>query len=133
MTRNTARNSAPFDVLARLEELSQLEPNWDSYGAAPITTNAIESAREFFGKVQAQMSDRAAEAVLPSDISPIPNGGILAEWVGPAAEIEIHVGPEGKLGYLYIDKRGPDRRFEEADEISLTDALQLVEKTLTAR
>jgi hypothetical protein len=115
---------------ARLEELGALVHDWDSYGAAPITARALRAARKFFQTVIERFGPSAGDAALPRDISPIPSGGVLAEWVGPSAEIEIHIGPGGKLGYLFIDRRGAEPQFDEGDEISLDRALALVGEAL---
>ena len=48
-------------ALQRLDELAQLEPNWNSYGAAAMSPRAITIAREFLKSVAKRLDDKVGE------------------------------------------------------------------------
>lgn len=104
----------------RLDALSTLEPDWDSYGGRPPTARAIGLASRVIVESVAQTGGA------PSDVMPLSAGGLQLIWEHGPDELQIDVGPDGVLGYLVI-RRGDDAAgTAEADDISLTDALALV-------
>lgn len=70
-------------VNARLDELANLEHDWDSYGADPIHPRALARAR------------RLVELISPflgaPFISPLCDGGIDIEWVSDSIEVSLEV------------------------------------------
>lgn len=93
---------APID--ARIDEFLQLPRNWDSYGADVISPESASCARELaLFSVYSSMFD-----VEPSSYSlrvfPLAEGGIQLEWESGNRYLEVEVGPETTLAYLYIDR-----------------------------
>lgn len=69
-----------------LQKLSELGPNWDTYGAKPITEQALKAAMEITGII----------ANKPPSIVPTVEGGIQLEWHTCGHNIEIEIGPDGQ-------------------------------------
>lgn len=81
--RDTTPAPSPEDrLLARLDELAKLQPDWDSYGATPITPEAIATAR-------LMLTERPA-------IVPTTKGGIAFEWPS-SAEVNVEIEPDGTI------------------------------------
>lgn len=71
------------DLTAQLAGLAELQEGWDSYGANPITAEAIARCKAIH-------------------FSPCTNGGILIELTDGAHEVELSVEPDGTLsGVIY--------------------------------
>jgi hypothetical protein len=106
----------------RLDALSKLEPDWDSYGGLPPTARAI-------GLVSRVIVESAATAgETPTDVMPLPAGGLQLIWEHEPDELQIDVGPDGTLGYLLIERGRATPQMHEADDISLADARAMVAK-----
>jgi hypothetical protein len=114
----------------RLDDLSKLEHDWDTYGALPLTANALELAETTMRKVVKALGKSLPERVAPYTVMPIADGGVSIEWRGPMADLELDIGPSGALSYLIIERVDEDRRFEEGSEISEQQALDLVRRVI---
>lgn len=106
--------------LCELDELGQLAADWDSQGSPPPTKAARSLARDVLVCVAASLGNVARDRVRPYAVAPMPGGAVFLEWRGKDADVEVHVGPEGDLGYLVEDRRGLERTFEEGDAAPLT-------------
>ena len=109
----------------RLDELSKLERDWDTYGALPLTSVALEAAEKIMRKVVKAFGKMPSEGVAPYTLMPIADGGVSIEWRGPQADLEIDIGPSGALSYLLIERADGNRRFEEGSDISQEQVLDL--------
>jgi hypothetical protein len=68
-------------------KMATLQPNWDSYGAAPIDTRAIEAARSFeatFWRV------------------PTCNGGVQLEWHALDIDLEVAIASDGTVEGVFV-------------------------------
>src|SRR5262245_7709026 len=90
--------------LQRLDELSKLERDWDSYGALPLTPTALALAEVTMRKAVDIFGVAFGERVAPYTLMPITDGGVSIEWRGPHATLELDIGPSGALSYLLIDR-----------------------------
>jgi hypothetical protein len=117
-------------ALQRLDELSKLERDWDSYGALPLTSTALARADATMRKTVDLLGPTLGERVAPYTLMPIADGGVSIEWRGPSETLELDVGPSGALSYLLIDQSTEERQFEEASDISEEQALDLVRRVL---
>jgi hypothetical protein len=97
------------DMFARLNAMTRLEHDWDSYGAEAPSKASISVLRSLIGKVLAEFSFLGLKAI-PFMVAPNPDGGVLAEWRNDSRLIEVIVNPDQILSYFM--KLG-DHREEE--------------------
>jgi hypothetical protein len=114
----------------RLDKLSKLERDWDSYGALPLTPTALAQADAIMRKAVDLFGVTLDEGVAPYTLMPIADGGVSIEWRGPGTTLELDIGPSGALSYLLIDHSTEERRFEEASDVPEEQALDLVRRVL---
>jgi hypothetical protein len=107
-------------LFARLDDLSALQQDWDSYGGLPPTARAIGAASHLIVEAASHASDVASE------VMPFPDGGLQVIWEHGPDELQIDVGPMGDLGYLCIRRGDGAPLMTEGEGISLADALALV-------
>jgi hypothetical protein len=110
------------DALERLEEISSLGRDWDSYNSESPSRLAISTARSFI--VALNRRNKAA----PFFIGPIPDGGIQMEWQGTGGDLEVEIMPAGdSLNYLRITGKGTvNRKSEERHHASIEQVLAQV-------
>lgn len=113
-------------ALARLEELRQLEADWDTYGGLPPTASALAHAKALMNLA----FERAGLPGVPHEIFPIADGGISLEWRYPSLELGLNAYPErdseGGWSYLLIERDAAGRRATEKYDLTDDDALALV-------
>ena len=114
----------------QLMQLSLLEQNWDSYGAEPVSSVAIDKAYALLQLLQESRVDLLQERIAPYAIAPLANGGVQLEWRGGDRALEVEVGPDGDFGYLSIVEDGDARSFQEEDHVSTSQIVELIAKTL---
>jgi hypothetical protein len=107
-------------LFERLDELSALRQDWDSYGGLPPTARAIGAA----SRLIVEATTRGDE--VPAEVMPFPDGGLHVIWEQGQTELQIDVGPSGTLGYLVIHQTDGSRTMTEGEGISLAEALALV-------
>ena len=110
-------------MVQRIAGFAKLEPDWDSYGAAAPTPEALEVATQCLRVLVDTYAPTAGDKALPFWVSPLPNGGVQLEWRGPTAELEVEIGPLGQLGFLFQVGQGANAVYEEGDDASLSDVL----------
>jgi hypothetical protein len=113
----------------RLRGLETLDSNWDSYGSVPPNPRALAAARSLIQKVY-QISAYSGATVVPYSVLPLSGGGVQIEWRGPAGVIEIEVSAAGELGYLIAKGTGPERVFEEGNDVAEFRAVDLVRSVM---
>jgi len=85
------------ELLAQLADFSRLGDNWDGYGGAPISREAIALVRSVLG---AQMRNPGG-LVFP-EIVPTPNGTVALEWQEGGGEAVVEVGEERISGFVKL-------------------------------
>jgi hypothetical protein len=108
-------------LFGRLDELSALQTDWDSYGALPPTARAIGVASRLIVEATTRVGD------VPSAVMPFPNGGLQVIWERGQNELQVDVDPKGCLGYLTIHRGDGEPAMTEADDVSLVDILAMIE------
>jgi hypothetical protein len=83
-------------TIDRLTQLSRLQQNWDSYGAFPVSPQAIALAIQVMSNV---MTDRTP---MPT-IVPTTDRGIQLEWHLAGIDMEVEIRSDGILSVLYED------------------------------
>jgi hypothetical protein len=117
-------------ALQRLEELSRLERDWDTYGALPLTATALTLAEALMRQAVDLLGSGMGERVAPYTLMPIADGGVSIEWRGPQATLELDIGPSGMLSYLLVDNSTGERQFDEEAEVSERQALDAVRRVV---
>lgn len=116
-----------------LDKLATLAPNWDSYGSDPPTERARELARTLLETIAKQHGWRASGRIEPFTVGALPGSGVLLEWRGDDASLEVDIGPDGEIGYLFVDRRGGERRVEEVNDVPISTVLVRLATILTLR
>lgn len=110
-------------VFDELDQLAALSPNWDSLGSDAPTQPARRCARVILEQIVDRFGTSAGRLAEPSAVAAMPGSGVLLEWRGEHANLEVDIGPGGGIGYLFVDRRCGGRRAEEADAVSLATIL----------
>lgn len=76
------------DMFSEYEEYT--EPNWDGYGAAPISLLTVQAAREYAATL-------SPEELVTVDIAPGGDGSIGFEWRTDSSIRMVDVGPDGRI------------------------------------
>lgn len=114
------------EALGRLEELSRLPANWDSYDADPISKNALDRARELLLTLRAALEESLGDAFIPVNIAPIADGGVQLEWEQGGSYLEVELSTESEIGYLQAEGGKTNRRSWSGEDISIDEAVALV-------
>lgn len=109
--RMTLRAHTMMDDEAQAHEqisrLVLLPTNWDSHGSQPVQEAAVDGAH--------YLLRQSCRRGLPlPQILPAPGGGLQLEWNLVRRALELEIGPEGKIGYLFVDD---DQRQEREGTI----------------
>lgn len=106
------------DALARIQELAELNDNWDSYGAISPTKQAI------LGAVQL-INDLLDETSPAPDIFPVPNGNLQLEWSCFGFNLEIEVESLGRC-HVFCEKLDDGTHWEKTLTYDLTEVREVV-------
>lgn len=117
-------------ALRKLDKLKNLPEDWDSYGADPINPIAIAKAKSIITSVMIAFGDIVGNVVRLTDVIPIADGGVQLEWIGPHAELEIEISPNGNIGLLYISGSGDKRNYVESGDNSLNDVYTVIARLI---
>lgn len=108
----------------RLHELGSLPLDWNSYGGAPASYQAIASGLRILQAVAFLDLRRPSEWALPFVIAPLPDGGIHMEWRKRADELTIEVHPDGSTGFLAIESRCGEEKADEVDQVQMSELVR---------
>ena len=78
-------------------ELLGLRQDWDSYGAPPINTTAIQRGIEILAEIMAPDS-------MPPTFVPTNSGGCQLEWHSQGRDVEIEISSEGCTSVFFHDR-----------------------------
>lgn len=115
-------------LIFRIEELSALPPDWDSYGAKVLSGAARRSAIVLLANLAAQYGEQLAEVV---QVFPVPTGGIQFEWEieDRGIEVEFEINPEGTVHLLLCTDGAEDIEPPRNQPFSIDDALAFVQES----
>lgn len=109
-----------WEDLQRILAFAALECDWDSYGAEPISHDAIEGAQLLLSAVASQAEYKLGRGVKPYAVAPLADGGVQIEWRGAEYAIEVEISPDGRYGYLVVTGEPAEPTvMEEAENLSL--------------
>lgn len=104
-------NASALASLKSYEALSQ--PNWDGYGAEPISSDTLTYARSFIRALPTSLGK--------PEVSPSADGAIALEWMpsaGPVHKLFLDIGP-GKQWFAYWKMRdGTFDRFPGTGDVT---------------
>ncbi len=92
---NTWKRSAQ----KKLEQLSKLPENWNSYGSRPVQAEAIEITANL-------LSDLVKLKMPEPQIFPVSGGGLQLEWKNLGRELEIEIRCDRRIEFLVVDEEG---------------------------
>ena len=100
------------EKLVAIRRLEELESDWDSYGASPISPESIMTALEKLERQFGQVT--TAEP----DVSATPTGNVRLEWEwdGDSKSLSVEFLPGGAMRYGYTDFSDPLRDREGESE-----------------
>ncbi len=113
----------------RITELASLQANWDGYGAEPPSALAYARALQLILTLNSQSIARGRFRV-PFTSAPIADGGLQVEWKGPNARIEVQAAPDGSFGYLIVAGAPGDREYHEADDLDLSQIVEVIHRII---
>lgn len=113
------------ELLAELNRLNQLEPNWDGEAAAAITPRAIGEARQILSNALGSYP-LLERSLRPFFVVPSPDGGVDLEWRSGQRSVEIAIDPDGTIAFLTADRTGERPRFHEHHGVSRQQAVSLI-------
>lgn len=107
-----------------LREIGRLEPDWDGYGALPISKAVLGNALQLVDVVESQHPN------LPNpEISPKSNGTISMEWESMQGEAYLEIG-NSRFSF-FIRSKFDERFLRDGDAGSIdSDLLTVVERVL---
>ena len=82
---------------SRVNDLSQLPDNWDTYGGRGLQETAIEALVNVLHDLHSYIQS-------PPAISLTDAGGLIAEWASPQARIELQADPDSVTSVYYVDR-----------------------------
>jgi len=106
------------DTRRKFDQLLDLPPNWDGYGARAMDPAVLERALRV-------LLDVVPLSAPSPYVVPSPAGGVQVEWHEPACDIEIEFKVDGTASfYMEMD----DREIEESAAVA--GIVQLVRQNL---
>jgi hypothetical protein len=126
------RRAIRDEALERLNQLTTLEPSWDSEDGLPPTACAITKATWLLTEIAEDFGSTVGAAVRPYAVAPLGDGGVQLEWRGSSCDIEVEVGSTGELAYLFIERHGAQRQFSEADGVADREIIDLISRVFPA-
>jgi len=89
--------AAPWvlNALARIEDLTRLQHNWDGYGSPRTDPRAVAAARRFVASV-------AFDNLPFPHIAPVLGGSVGLHWRCGDRELEFTFHPDGTVGFLRV-------------------------------
>jgi hypothetical protein len=97
-----------------LDRISKMEMNWDSYGSAPPTADAILAAEEI-------LRDLAGALILPSTIVPSAEGGVSIYFMTINRIVYIESYSQGSQALVMYDQQGNTEVLEIGPDIPRLD------------
>ena len=86
-------------VKDQIQKLDRLQPNWDSYGAAPISAKSIRQALRLAEQISRYDSIEAP------NISATPDGIVAFGWDVGDWSLDAEIEPDGQIVYACLDER----------------------------
>ena len=107
-------------AVARLNEISALDVDWDSYGGLPISPAVIERALSLL------INTYSSTWFVP-ELFPTSSGGVALHWSFENRELEVEIRPDLQFETLFVnDETGEE--YEPQDPVSLDEVKSLIRR-----
>jgi hypothetical protein len=103
-----------IDAQEALDRMSNMESNWDSYGADPPASNAIRASREI-------LDELAGALILPTTIVPSAEGGVSIYFMTGYRTVYIETYNSGSQALVMYDQTGKTEVLEIGLDIPRSD------------
>ncbi len=123
-------DSIAWEAFRELDEFQNLTPDWDSYGARLIASDAIATARRLLMALQDDFSTMLGDRLKPFDVAPVATGGVQLEWRAGGRVIEVEITPESEFRYLIVEPSAGRPRYKQVTNASPAEILAQVERIL---
>ncbi len=100
-------------LLRDLNSIAFLPPDWDSYGALPITQQILEHAFDVIVKLMDE------DTPLP-EVGATVRGGVEFEWHIDGKDLEVQVESPFKVHAYFYDQQKPEDEWEEDIGVNLS-------------
>lgn len=99
----TLRNAKWLNrIVQQIQNLDRLQPNWDSYGAAPISAKSILEALRVAERISWY------DDIEAPDISATPDGFVAFGWGLGDWSLDADIEPDGQIVYAFLDRFDED-------------------------
>jgi hypothetical protein len=99
-----------IDAQGELDRISNMESDWDSYGAEPPGADAIRASREI-------LTELAGALILPSTIVPSAEGGVSIYFMSGDRTAYIETYNQGPQALVMYDQHGSTEVLELGSDI----------------
>lgn len=89
-------------IVQQIQNLDRLQPNWDSYGAAPISAKSILEALRVAERISWY------DDIEAPDISATPDGFVAFGWGLGDWSLDADIEPDGQIVYAFLDRFDED-------------------------
>jgi hypothetical protein len=103
-----------IDAEAVLDQISNMERDWDSYGAEPPGANAVRASKEI-------LEELAGALILPSTIVPSAEGGVSIYFMTGRRTVYVESYNQGSQALVMYDQSGNAEVLEIGRDISRAD------------
>jgi hypothetical protein len=103
-----------IDAEVELHRISNMEVDWDSYGAEPPSPDAIRASQEILG-------DLAGALILPSMIVPSAEGGVSIYFMAGDRTVYVESYNKGSQALVMYDQHGNTEVLEVGRDIERSD------------
>jgi hypothetical protein len=129
---SAAYKEAFAGAIGFIEKYGSLAAGWDSYGAEPISEQAVLAAHRLLRALFDKLGASPGVRLDPEATMPLADGGLQFEWRGNVRGLEVEVGPSGTYGYVSSLGTGEHRELDEAHDVDLNALVRLVAEVLAA-
>lgn len=108
-------------VAQQIRQLKKLQPNWDSYGAKPISKAAIDLMIDLLAGVSSSNTP-------PPTLVPSAEGHLQAEWHMKGINLEVEAVDST---HIAVDYEGPDGHWNDTLSLDLRRLVRAIDRLST--
>jgi hypothetical protein len=108
--------------IERVGHLARLGSDWNSYGASPVSQDAIRHAQALLRAGGLTLQDAYPD---PWSIGALPDGGVSITWRFESRELYVEIGDNGSTSLL-LESRPEHRLLVEEEGADLTRVIGLL-------